>query len=118
MRLRFWMLTFSLPILANCASQPSSAVNELPEIGITHAVLAYYEQYRNEQSPMAFAVSQDGRWASYIYCEARRCVGGGHATSINVNDAIGNCNEKASEHGSCSAFAMGVGAPRKYHLID
>jgi hypothetical protein len=118
MRLRYLMLGFALPLLASCASQPSSSVGDLPEVGITHAVLAYYEEYRNQVEPLAFAVSQDGHWAAYYFCEARRCVGGGHATPTDVNDAISSCNEQAAEHGPCSLFAMGVGEPRKYHLID
>ena len=106
-----------LPVAA-CQSQPQPMASSQPEIGITREVLAYYEKSRQEHLPLAFVVSQDGQWASYRYCEAMRCVGGGHPTGSQINQAIADCNEEAAVHGPCAVFAVGVEAPRKYHLID
>jgi len=40
------------------------------------------------------------------------------AASSEASQAIALCNEAAAVHGSCSVFAVGLGAPRKYHMID
>jgi hypothetical protein len=118
---RLWASAALLPLLSACQNGPTpgeqSASNQ-PEIGITREVQAYYEKYRQEHLPLAFVVSQDGQWATYRYCEAMRCVGGGHPTGAQINQTIADCNEKAALHGPCTVFAIGVEAPRKYHLID
>ncbi len=109
-----------LLLLAACQAQPQPqpSASAQPEIGITREVLAYYEKYRQAHLPLAFVVSQDGQWATYRYCEAMRCVGGGHPTGAQINQAIADCDEEAALHGPCAVFAIGVEAPRKYHLID
>jgi hypothetical protein len=105
-------------LVAACTQNSASDPAAQPEIGITREVLAYYEKYRQQHLPLAFAVSQDGQWASFRYCEAMRCVGGGHPTATEVNRTIADCNEEAALHGPCILFAEGVEAPRKYRLID
>ena len=118
MKRGLWVLAGILPMLASCQSQQSGSVANLPEIGISHAVLSYYGQYRDRINPLVFAVSEDGRWASYISCDGHKCQNGSQATSSEASQAVALCNEAAAVHGSCSVFAVGLGAPRKYHMID
>ena len=107
-----------LLLVAACQAQPEPVASAQPEIGITREVLAYYEKYREQRLPLAFAVSEDGQWAYFIYCEGMRCEGGGHPTGAQINQAIAGCNEEEALHGPCTVFAVGIEAPRKYHLID
>jgi hypothetical protein len=115
---RLLLLLAFLPLLAGCQASTSHSMDNLPEIGISNAVLNYYGKYRDTINPLVFVVSQDGYWASYRYCDGHKCQGGALPTSREISDTIASCNEAEAVHGPCFVFALGLGAPRKYHLID
>jgi hypothetical protein len=117
-RLSMMLLLAFLPLLAGCQTSQSQSMENLPEIGISHELLAYYQKYRDSINPLVFAVSQDGYWGSYLFCDGHKCQGGSQPTSRETSDTIARCNEREAEHGPCSVFALGLGPPRKYHLID
>lgn len=94
-----------------------SDLSNQPEIAMSQdALTAYNDRYLARHLPLAFAVSPDGHAYSYYYCEASRCVGGSQPSQEAIRDALSDCSNEG--HGQCTIFAVGRGAPRKYHLID
>lgn len=104
-------------LLAGCSSgqDPRSQLNSAPDIGITQAVWnAYTNGYLVYPSPVAFAVSENGKTYYYFYCTS------GHCLNPNSNEAvalaISRCQDRGQ--GSCVLFASGRSPPRKHHFID
>ena len=72
MRRKLWAMLAFLPLIAGCQAPSSQSMENLPEIGISHQLLAYYQKYRDLINPLVFTVSQDGYWGSYLYCDGHK----------------------------------------------
>jgi len=104
-------------LLAGCSNgqDPRSQLSGAPDIGITKAVWdAYTNGYLVYPSPVAFAVSENGKTYYYFYCT------GGHCLNPNSNEAIALAISRCQDQGqgSCVLFATGRSSPRKHHFID
>lgn len=72
----------SLAILSGC--QTGSLTGSGP-ISLSPGVKAYYAEFSERWNPGWFAVSEDGDWAAYTYCDESTCSGmGDQQTAVNL----------------------------------
>jgi len=88
-----------LPVGCKDPSSPDPTANQAPLV-ISKEVWAYYQKYLNTGSPLAFAVSSNGRCANYSYCS-----GGHNCQQYNEarSWALNNCSTFC--HDQCVVFA-------------
>lgn len=69
-------------------------------VRISPAVWSYYQQYADRYRPLYFAVSPDGEYAGYNYCNDQRCI---NEHSSGRQEALSLCEELSSR--DCLIFA-------------
>ncbi|MDF1585885.1 hypothetical protein [Marinimicrococcus flavescens] len=74
-------------VLAGCLVNTQSGRGPLT---LSPQVEEAYQRYLETETPLAFAVSTDGQWASYVYCPDRGpCIGGERAKAVEYCERSG-----------------------------
>lgn len=88
-------LVFAAVLSVSCGRIPTAQAQEHP-FPVSSAFEAYFANYMQKPFPGAFALSVDGRYASYNYCMMAGPCNGSHRRYRHEMDAIANCQEGSS----------------------
>lgn len=111
MRCRAMLFLAGLIAVAALASRPPDARADEPLV-LSPNVIADFAQYKARRKPLYFAVSRDGLYSWYAYCEGYNC----QTPQTYRRDAIAECEKEGGTE--CVIFAVGEDEQFEYRVGD
>ena len=91
---------------------PSPEARADESLVVSPDVMTEFAEYKARRKPLSFAVSKDGLFSWYVYCEGYNC----QATQNYRRDAITRCEEEGGTE--CVIFAVGDEVQIEYRVGD